>query len=198
MTVETSATSVDSVMPLAAVRPMGVVKTYSSFDELPPVYESFFERNAVSSFYHSLAWYRNFVCKALDPEDRISIYALEQDGLPLAALPVRYKKRPGLFGLRALSSLSNYYTTLFEPLIDLNYSTRESLGKLVQAICTDTPAWDVVNLKPLLRDSPAFSELVLSLEQAGLVVQTYFCAGTWYCPLDGKSYQEYPGQRKRL
>ena len=191
MTVETSATSVDSVMPLTAARPMSVVKTYSSFDELPPVYGPFFERNAVSSFYQSLAWYRNFVGMALDPEDRMSIYALEQDGFPLAALPVRYKKRPGVFGLRALSSLSNYYTTLFEPLIDPNHGAQDTLGPLARTLCAGRPAWDVVNLKPMLRDSPVFSELVQSLEHAGMVVQTYFCAGNWYCPLDGKSYQEY-------
>lgn len=189
MTVQTSARSVDSVMPLAEARPAGVVKTYSCLADLPRVYESFFERNAVKSFYHSLAWYRNFVGMALDPEECMSIYALEQNGLPLAALPVRYKKQHGVLSLRTLSSLSNYYTTLFEPLIDHDH--RDSLETLIRAICVNTPAWDVVNLKPLFRDSSLFSELVQSFERAGMVVQTYFCAGNWYSPLDGKSYQEY-------
>jgi hypothetical protein len=71
------------------------------------------------------------------------------------------------------------------------YSREESLRAIAQAICSETPPWNAINLKPLDPDSPVFSELVQSLRQAGMVVQTYFCHGNWYYPVLGRSYKEY-------
>ena len=168
-----------------------IVKIYGALDELPSSYADSFEQNAGRSFYQSLPWYRNFIATALDPDDRVCIYALEQDGVPAAAFPLRYNLHRRPWQPRILSSLSNYYTTSFEPLIDPAHDPPDAVSTLVKAICKGSPTWDVLNLKPMLRDSPAFSKIVQSLEQAGIVVQTYFCAGNWYTPLDGKSYEEY-------
>lgn len=170
--------------------PTRIVRAFANFDELPLAYGRLFEENAVRSFFLSLPWYRHFVRMALDPQDRIRIYALEQDGVPLLALPVRYHNQ-GRCKVRTLSSLSNYYTTLFEPLSHPLHHSPGNTAALIRAICVDDRAWDVVDLRPLDRDSSAFSELVDSFGQAGMVVQTYFCAGNWYCPVEGKSYQDY-------
>lgn len=191
MTVETPPGFTQANTRLARPSSSPMVKIYNHFDELPPAYAEFFQENAVSNFYNSLPWYRHFVATALDPDDRIGVYAAERDGIPVAALPVRYKTPHSAWGLRTLSGLSSYYTTLFEPIVDLADNPQANLGAIAQAIRDSSPRWDVVNIKPVLRDSPAFSELVQAFEKADFVVQTYFVAGNWYCPIDGRSYQEY-------
>ena len=191
MTVEMTSDVAQANRSVVRLSRSRTVKTYGALAELPSAYADFFQQNAVRSFYNSFDWYRNFVSTAVDPDDRVCVYALEQDGAPIAVLPARYKTRDRPWQPRTLSSLSNYYTTLFEPLVDPSQNSHEALGVLARAIRQSTPAWDILNLKPMLRDSPLFSELVQSLRQAGMIVQTYFCAGNWYTPLDGKSYEDY-------
>ena len=172
-----------------------VVGTYGDFESLPLSYHRVFEEHSASSFCHSLPWYQNFSQYALDPGDQVRIYAVESAGLPgtpLAILPVRYVSGVAKRGrAKSLSSLTNYYTMLYAPLVSPEVSLPEVLGELARFVFAESPRWDMVNLSCLDRDSPVFSELARSFRRAGMIVQTYFCFGNWYLPVEGRTYQQY-------
>jgi CelD/BcsL family acetyltransferase involved in cellulose biosynthesis len=193
MTVEvSSATSVSRREAIVENRPRLTVRTYASFDELPGEYESLFKQAEARNVFQGLAWYRNFVGTSLKDIERVRIFGVEsEDGTQAAALPLRHEIAGRSFKPRTLFSLSNYYTPLYEPVLQASCCAAVSLNLLAQAISVERPAWDMVNLKPLCRESPHFSELVDSFHRAGWLTQTYFCFGNWYLQLNGSSYEEY-------
>jgi hypothetical protein len=171
------------------------LRIYTSLDDLSSTYSSLFASEEGPSFFYSLPWFENFVQHALDPGDEIRVYCLERDdssATPVAALLTRCQERRATqLGLRTLFSLSNYYTTRFGPLLNPLYNSKEILGELVRAICEDRPRWDAIDLRPMDRESAVFSDLVSAFETAGMAVQTYFCSGNWYCPVNGRTYKQY-------
>lgn len=171
------------------------VKSFASFNDLPPTYERLFDEAQAANFFLGLPWYRNLSACALDKDEQVRILAVEaQDAAhtPLAVLPLRHpRKHQGGWQPRALSSFSNYYTTVYSPLLDSSVPIDEALAPLARAIRIERPSWDVVNLKPIERNSPVFGALVRAFRSAGMVVQTYFCHGNWYYPVNGRSYSEY-------
>ena len=178
----------------AALRNMRAVRSFANFDDLPPAYGRLFEQAQRQSFFHGLPWYRNLAATALSKEEEVRLLAVEaQDDArtPLAVLPLRHDKKQSAWKPRTVSSLSNYYTTLYSPLLDPSYPLDETLRQLARAIRTANPSWDAVSLRPLDRSSPVFDALVRALRSEGIVVQTYFCHGNWYYPVNGRSYKEY-------
>ncbi|PYU04552.1 MAG: GNAT family N-acetyltransferase [Acidobacteria bacterium] len=181
--------------PLATSRQAEGVKIYERFSDLPKSYDALFAACAGKSFFHSLPWFQNLCDTALDPGDKIRIYALEtQQATEVlsAALVTRWRPASALgFFPRTLSSLSNFYTSLYGPLLLPGNGSAATLQKVACFIRADSPAWDAVDLKWLDRQSPVFVELEQALRSAGMLVQTYFCAGNWYLPVRGRSYRQY-------
>jgi Acetyltransferase (GNAT) domain len=153
-----------------------------------------FESAGATSFFSSMPWFHTFAKYALDEGDHIRIYSLPRDntaGAPQAALATVHKSaKTGFFGSRKLSSLSSYYTSLFN-MVSNGADDRKSARELAELIATEAPGWDEVDLRPLDVDAPVFSALVEGLETAGFVVQTYFCFGNWYSFVNGRSFAEY-------
>lgn len=172
-----------------------VVRTYSSLAALPESYSGLFGQASAKSFFSGLPWYENLSRTALETNEKAEFVGVElQDSAntPAAVLAVRYslsKRSP--WGIRALSSLTNYYSPVYEPLLDTCAPATESLAALAEFLFKHSPKWHTINLKPLDRDSALFQELVRALKRAGFVVQTYFCHGNWYYPLEGRNYSEY-------
>jgi len=174
---------------------MNVVRQFSSFEELPPDAQMSFEEAGKRSFFSSLPWFRTFVGHALDKGDHLRIYCSRHsfaptDGFSTVLATVQRSADSGVLKPRKLSSLSNYYTSLFEP-VGNGAASREGALALAEAIANDSPSWDEVELKPLDVDSPAFIALKEGLQSAGFVVQTYFCFGNWYLKMNGRTYAEY-------
>jgi CelD/BcsL family acetyltransferase involved in cellulose biosynthesis len=173
--------------------PAVIRKIYHSFDELPAHYDRLFTHSQSQSFFHSLPWYQNLSATTVNHDERLLLLTAESEhSAPLGILPMRHKypSRRGL-ALRTLSSFSNYYTTRFAPILNASIPFKETIAALVFGILASTPSWDVVNLKPLDYDSILFPALVSALRNAGMVVQTYFCHGNWYYPVNDRSYKEY-------
>ena len=172
------------------------VKIYENLHRLPEKFTGLFAENSARSFFLSFAWFQNFCSTALDPGDEVRIFAIElgnEDQTPVAALMTRYNTLKRQFRTRIVSSLSNFYTSLYEPLYSSSLYSDYCFKKLAQSIATARPAWDAVNLKWLNPEDPTFFNLQQAFESAGMIVQTYFCAGNWYLPVNGMSYQQYFG-----
>ena len=115
---------------------------YTDLTALPSRYEPIFSRAGNTSLFFSLPWYRNFIQSVLTPSEQLRIFAVDaaaNTSSPLAVLPMRYPKTAsGLFGVRTLSGLSNYYTSLFGPVIEPGESdVQMTLDSLAAAIARD-------------------------------------------------------------
>lgn len=169
---------------------------YGSFDELPSRYVALLEEFGSASFECSMMWFKNLIRTTLAEKEMVRIYGIELNDTaktPVAALATRYHNvQGGMLSTRRLSSLSNYYTPLFSPIVrDSGSSLDEIMGELARVICHDSPPWDVIDLKPLDPDSEVFAKCVEYFSLFGMVVQTYFCFGNWYLQVKGQSYREY-------
>jgi hypothetical protein len=171
------------------------ISQFSSFEELPVEGRSLFEGAGANCFFTSLPWFEVFVKHALDERDRVRIFCSlptsETDpALGAALAAVHRSEDANFFKPRRLSSLTNYYTSLYSPVVQ-GANCREAAREIAKAIANDSPQWDVIELKPLDVASPIFSALKEGLRSAGFVVQTYFCFGNWYLELGGRSFREY-------
>jgi hypothetical protein len=149
------------------------------------------------SLYHSLAWYRNLVEHALEPGDEVRIYALEAPNPAqgaLAILPLRLAARAsGPWQGRGLTSLSNYYSSLWGPILaDSGHDPGASLRRLVATVCADGRS-DFIRLSPLSTEAALFPQLIDAFRDCGMIVQPYFCFGNWYLEVAGRTSDQYFG-----
>jgi CelD/BcsL family acetyltransferase involved in cellulose biosynthesis len=99
-----------------------------------------------------------------------------------------------------LSSLGNYYTSLFGVVIDPGQpDVQQIFNALASAIAGDSMRWNEIDLHPVATDEPYLSLLITAFRQAGLLVQTYFCFGNWYLAVNKQAFREYfRGRPSRL
>jgi CelD/BcsL family acetyltransferase involved in cellulose biosynthesis len=167
------------------------VAVYDRLEALPDDALKLFDAATAESFYHSLPWYQNFVAQALDPGDETRFYVLaDAGGATLAVIPLRAVRAPGS-GAVALSSLSNYYTSLFGPILRDSVDPRPVLDEVVRAIVAERPRWACLRLNPLAHDGPLFEGLVGAFRRARMVPQPYFSFGNWYLEVGARSAEEY-------
>lgn len=175
------------------------IRTYDSFDSLPPTYDALFEQAARQSFCLTRWWFETLATNILGPGERLYLVGVEDGGPVPAALALvvgRERGRDGAFGaVRRFSSLSNYYTMVFAPLLALNAGPDLMLRSLMEVIATGRPRREVLRFQPLDRDSPLFDTLDGALKDAGLMVQPYFHTGNWYEPTDGTTLADYLERR---
>lgn len=161
---------------------------YTDLAALPDRCERLMSRAGAASFFHTLPWYRNLAQNVLAPGEQVRIYAVVgSEGSARALLLMRSSGASG-----KLSGLSNYYTSLFGPVLDpAEPDAQGVLDALAAAVARDRGPWHTIDLHPLAFDGPEFAALAAALRKAGLAVQTYFCFGNWYANVEGRSYAQY-------
>lgn len=115
---------------------------------------------------------------------------------PRALLIGRHRERDRLaFGGRSFTSLDNFYTLLYAPLLATATSSTDrpaaSLGPLIAQLSSRTPSYDAIRLQALVPCTPAFATLAQGLSDNKFAVQTYRHFGNWYEPVAGVSYRDY-------
>lgn len=173
-----------------------IIKRYNSLSALPDSYSSLFEQAGNRSFFLTRAWFANFERTVVSQDEQVMIYAAEADASgnePIALLPLKLsRKTGGLFSYRSMSSLTNYYSCYFEPIIAADVDNKGAvLSGLALALWEDKHHWDVLDLNPLPADFQLLSLLAKTLSKQGMPVQNYFCFGNWYLDVGGRSYKEY-------
>lgn len=173
-----------------------IFKRYNNISALPDSYSSLFEQAGNRSFFLTRAWFANFERTVVSQDEQVMIYTAEADApgnKPIAILPLKLsRKKSGLFSYKSMSSLTNYYSCYFEPIIAADADNKgEVLNGLALALWEDKHHWDVLDLNPLPADFQLLSLLAKTLSKHGMPVQNYFCFGNWYLDVGGRSYQEY-------
>lgn len=172
------------------------VRVYSSLEELPAALLNLFQQVGHQSVFQTLPWIQNFAKTAMGPGEKVRIYGSPGQagrGSPAGMLLMRScgDSKPSS-GPRELRGLANYYSSFYAPHLDLSTTkSRDTLGALVRMIAKEQPRWDSIDLKPLDVDSECFSALKEEFRAAGFVLQTYFDAGNWFEPVNGRTYKEY-------
>lgn len=174
------------------------LQIYDALEALPRDFHALFEKAGQQSVFHTWTWYANFVESVLRPGDRLRIYALRSaSGGPRAALVTQHAA-PRPFSVRKLVSLSNYYSSLFGPVVDPDDPELESLlTVLAQAIARDRCRWDEIYLNPLAAEARGFETLLRALKGQGLLVDRFFSFGNWYVTVGPQSFEQYVQGRPR-
>ena len=174
------------------------LQVYDALDALPGDFHALFAKAGRQSVFHTWTWYANFVESVLPPGDRLRIYALRSSAGEPRAVLVTQHAAPRPFSARKLKSLSNYYSSLFGPVVDPDDPELESLlTALAKAIARDRRRWDQIYLNPLATEPLCFDTLLRALRGQGFLVDRFFSFGNWYVPVGSQTFEQYVQGRPR-
>lgn len=163
------------------------IRRYESMSELPSACEALFHAGVRDSFDLSADWFRLLEAKAVLPARDTRIYVLQRDGEVRGVLPL-YSQRTGMW-LRQVRSLTNFYSSLYRPLL-LPAVTADELAGYLRMILKDARI-DVLRFDAMDPAQPAFNLLESAIHQAGLKPYRFICFGNWYLPVKNCSFQVY-------
>ena len=165
----------------ADVSPLFQVDVYHHPDHLPEDARRLLEQAESRNNEFGMSWYRNLVDTVYPQHAGVRFYTLRRGRQPIAVLPLRVD--PGRIG-RRVASLSNFYTTLYEPAFDPAL-TQHGLCLLLQRLERDIGGFSTLTLAPMDSAAPAYRTLLGALRLAKLYPREYFAFGNWYFPVAG-------------
>jgi CelD/BcsL family acetyltransferase involved in cellulose biosynthesis len=163
------------------------IQRYASMSQLPSGCEALFDAGTRDSFDLSADWFRLLEAKAALPAWLTRIYVMRRNGEVRGVLPLFFKRT--MMGGRQISGLTNYYTSLYRPLL-LPSVTTDELACYFRMILKDT-CIDVLRFDAMDPAHPAFNLLESAIRQAGFKPYRFICFGNWYLPVEGRSFQLY-------
>jgi CelD/BcsL family acetyltransferase involved in cellulose biosynthesis len=155
------------------------VDVFAHPDALPADVRQFMERAEARNIEFGFDWYRNLVATVFPEHNGVRLYALRRDGKTVAVMPVRAER--ARFGWR-VHSLSNFYTTLYEPVLAPTLKAADLLP-LLAAIRRDFPRMASLTLSPMAPGSHAHLVLLEALASDHWFPFEFFAFGNWYEPV---------------
>jgi CelD/BcsL family acetyltransferase involved in cellulose biosynthesis len=134
-------------------------------------------------------WAQHFLGDVAEDDWTIVIPEDRTDGESLMLL---YRAPPSV---HQCSGLTNYYASLYSPLISTAEDRSAATSALVKQLKGMRPRCAVINFQPLDGDSPDTQALRQALARNGWFVRPYFCFGNWYLPCAGLSFSDYMRSR---
>lgn len=169
------------------------VRIFGSFSDLPDYYDPLFQQSGTTNFFLSRPWFENFAATSLTDGDELTIVGLESGGAPPSGLSLfvgkQHRTKQSPLTLRAFSSLSNFYTMEFGPLV--NRRDQEGFKLTIDSIAKELPSLDLISIGPLDPLSEPYRAMVMALQNAGFVVRSSFRFGNWREAIEGRSFDEY-------
>lgn len=164
---------------LGAPATAGTVEAFSHPDALPADARQFMARTETRNIEFGVDWYRNLVETVYSEHDAIRLYVLRQDGKVGAVLPLRAERARA--GWR-IHSLSNFYTTLYEPALAPGLRGADLLP-LLAALRAEFPRIAALTLAPMAPESQAHQALLEALRLDRFAAFEFFAFGNWYQPV---------------
>ena len=157
------------------------VEVYNHPDALPAQVQAFLSEAEVRNIGFGGDWYRNLI-KTVYPDDPgVRFYTLHKNDKILAVLPLRSRK---VGATLKLNSLTNFYTTLYEPVLDRSIQSAE-LAEIFARVQSDFPRFASLTLSPMDTAADAYQVLLGAMRIRGLQPFEYFSFGNWYLPCTG-------------
>lgn len=140
------------------------------------------------SFDQSPLWYDLLSHYGLD-HGQAEYYQFNSDRVNarMAWLPTLRVNSHNRFAPDYLQSLSNYYSSAYEPVA----ATGEDVSELIETWVRANPQVDIFDINLLLKDSSAYLAVIAGFKAAGLWVQPYFRFSNWILDIRGRSFDDY-------
>lgn len=152
------------------------------------------EPSTQADIFCTLSWFENLAKHGFDAStDQSSqcqlLLASDHAKGSLVCLP--------LLAGRTLQSLSNYYSSLYGPLVwrtddgtlpEVSQATWQAIG---QHLHQHPARWPVITLSPLDMGAPFAGPLQIGLQKAGYWTNRFFCFGNWYLEVAHRSFSTY-------
>lgn len=171
---------------------MQSVTEYRHIRELPAPVRALFDAAGSDHIEFMAEWFENLQNTVFPSDETIRYLTLNEHNMPTALLPIR-RSRDGT--IREIHALSNYYTSLYQPVL-----ARPAVGLDLRPLLSAAgsnhgkPA-HVMNFRPMDPDSQAYRLLYEALRGIGWRPFAYFCFGNWYLQVD-RPWREYLQQRQ--
>lgn len=172
------------------------IKVFDRFEvlraELNQNQRALLSSSASGDFFCSLAWFENLARYGLaaDGEHKASLYLLvisDESNNARICLP--------LLNGTQLTGLSNYYASLFGPVIlhpDTSAQLTAKAWDTVALHLRQVPSrWPMITLSPLDTDSSFYQQFSKALARAGYWVDRFFCFGNWYLIVADRKFGDY-------
>jgi CelD/BcsL family acetyltransferase involved in cellulose biosynthesis len=176
-------------------------RLYLDWHDLPVGYAELFVRAGADDFCLSQTWFEAFGATVLVDGEQLAIAGVEADappGRPVACLVGRRREHdPAFFGARSFSSLSNYYSLRYAPIVDRG-DGRAALAALIEGLRARRPRYAVLHFEPRAADAALSDDLAAALRDAGLMTRRYFRFGNWYDDTRGLSFRDYVDRRPAM
>jgi CelD/BcsL family acetyltransferase involved in cellulose biosynthesis len=147
--------------------------------------------SAGPDIFHTLRWFQHLHDHGMERGEGLLIARVThptEGGFVLPLQPCRGGKASA-FG-RSITGLSNYYSSLFGPIGDPAACTAAAARELAHSLRRDVAHSAVIDLHPLDAEGRFLHNLREGLSAEGYFVDTYFCFGNWYLPVEGRSWAE--------
>ncbi|MCC6250741.1 MAG: GNAT family N-acetyltransferase [Rubrivivax sp.] len=137
----------------------------------------------------SSVWLHHFITEVVSARDRVAVVEATGNGRSLMYL------RPEQPDKGRLSSLSNYYSSLYSPVLSDATDRLGAATGLARALAQSRPRVSTLNLSPLEKGNSENEQFASVLSDAGWFVRPYLCFGNWTLPCEGLTYADYMSSR---
>jgi len=155
----------------AAIRPESVLGDAQASGDFAPG----------SSIEDSLDWFGLLQRQVYPDDPNVRYYYVADRERTTTILPLRLVQSGGV---RTLESLSNYYTSLYAPLMS-GIGDPLVLRHLLSAAAQEMQGTHMMRFAPMDPASPVYAGLLDTLRDIGWIPLTFFCFGNWFLRVDG-------------
>ena len=166
------------------------VNSFSRIEEFTEAQYDLSEYAAKRNIELSIDWF-DLLQRTVYPQDKgVRYYFMAEEYRPSQILPLRLVKKGRI---RIIESLSNYYTSLYAPLLTDNGDVRQ-LRHLLAAADTDHDDAHVMYFSPMDPGSTIYKNLLSEIWATGWIPFRFFCFGNWFLEVKD-SWEGYLNRR---
>lgn len=167
------------------------VQVYAGFEELPDDLSARLAYPAQPDVLSALDWFQLLYETSADPGWQPRIYVVADEAGPGLVLYCWHKS-----GSRELHSLTNFYTTEYQPVPDGDADRLHKAGQLLaDYLAAERPRWTSINLRLVIDTLDGSHPLLAALHNNGFAVASYFQFENWYLPSAGLTFDDYYASR---
>jgi CelD/BcsL family acetyltransferase involved in cellulose biosynthesis len=167
------------------------IDTYAAIADLPADAVRLMDAAARDNMELSTAWFANLQQTVYKDYSGVRYCVARSNDQAAAVLPVRLTRHGWI---RSIESLSNYYTSLYSPILAPRAGALDLARLLKQAITARQPV-HVMRFLPMAPDTPAFEALLAALRSIGWVPFRFLCFGNWTLKVQ-QTWAEYLKERE--
>ena len=167
-------------------------KTYLEFNQLINTVDISDVKN--DGLFINIQWFMNYEKNVSEFSKNKIFHVLNESDTkhsviyPMVETDFSYKK----LQLKSLRAMSNYYSSLYGPLIVNSGNPDDYLTEeFAEKISSLEKKYDVLTFQPLSLESPFFDQIQKSLKNNGYFCKKHLCFGNWYLDLAGRNFDEY-------